>query len=122
MYLLLQSPIPSAVGAHATMISALLPQGVKPPLHPSSINPHPHPLPQILALPLQRDVPPLQRLDVHAAPPLTLSILFQGQGKHHVVSPTVRCYVTIISALLLRQGNTIHQPSDEPSPIPKLSA
>ena len=55
MYLLLHSPPPSDVHAHAPLLSDLLPQRVNPPLHPSATNPPP--LPQLLALPLQRGVP-----------------------------------------------------------------
>ena len=43
-------PPPSAMRAHAPLLSVLLPQRVEPPLQPSAVNPPP--LPQILTLPL----------------------------------------------------------------------
>ena len=72
LYILLQGrgeplPPPSAVRAHAPLLSALLTQPVEPPLQPSAVNPSP--LPQILALPPQRYVLPLQSLFMRSPPP-----------------------------------------------------
>ena len=56
-----------AVHANSPLLSFLPPQWVDPPLQPSAVNP-PH-LPQILAFPLQQDMPPLQPLYTCVTPP-----------------------------------------------------
>ena len=101
------------------LLSALLPQRVEPPLQPSAVNPPP--LTQLLALPIQQDVPPVQTLAGHD-PPHPLSVLIQGRSKPPILPPTVRDYVTLFSALFLRKGVPLCQPSDEPAPLPQLSA
>ena len=50
-------PPTSAVRAHAPLLSEFRPQRVEPPLHTSAVKSPP--LPQILAFPIQRDIPPL---------------------------------------------------------------
>ena len=105
--------------AGSPLLSALLPQKFKPPLQPSAVN-----LPpffHILDLPLQQDVPPLQPIVARAPPPL-LSVFLQGQFKPPLLPSTVRAYVPLLSALLLLKGVPICQPSDEPDPIPHISA
>ena len=105
--------------AHAPLLSALIPQQVEPPLHPSAVN-HP-PLIQILSFPLQQDVPnflPLPTCD----PPPPLSVLLQGQSKPPLLTSTVRSYVPLISALLLRQGVPICHPPAKPAPLHQLPA
>ena len=94
-------PPTSAVRAHAPLLSALHPQIVEPPLQSSVVNPPP--LPQILALPLQRDVPPLQPLST-CAPPPPISVSIQGRGKSPLLPSNLRAYVPLLSALLRRQG------------------
>ena len=71
------------------------------PLQPSVINSPP--LPQILAFPLQRDVPPLKPLS-SCAPPPPLPVYLQGRGEAPLLPSTLRAYVPLLSALLLRQG------------------
>ena len=110
---------PSVVRADAPLLSALIPQKVEPPLQPSAINPSP--LIQILALPLQLNVPPLQPLSARAPPP-PLSVLLQGRGKPHLLPSTVRAYVPMIYALLLRKDVPLRQSPAEPDPLNMLSA
>ena len=98
----------SAVRAHAPLLSALYPQRVEPPLQPSVVNPPP--LPQILAFPLQRDMPPLQPLST-CAPPPPISVSLQGRGKAPLLPSTLRAYVPLLSALILRQGVPLRQSS-----------
>ena len=92
--------------AHDPLLSALLPQQVEPTLQPSAVNPHP--LPQILAFPLQRDVPPLHPLSV-CAPPPPLSVSLQGRGEPPLLPLTLRAYVPLLSALLLWKGVPLRQ-------------
>ena len=70
-------------------------------LQPSAINSPP--LPQILAFPLQRDVPPLQPLSA-CAPPPPISVSLQGRGEAPLLPSTLRDYVPLLSALLIWQG------------------
>ena len=99
-------PPTSAVRAHVPLLSALHHQRVEPPLQPSVVNPPP--LPQILAFPLQRHVPPLQPLSM-CAPPPPISVSLQGRGKAPLPPLTLRAYVPLLSALLLRQGVPLRQ-------------
>ena len=103
----------------APLLSALLPQQVKPLLWPSPVNPPP--LPQILALSLQRDMPTLQPL-VARAPPPPIYVLLQGRGKTPLINSTVRSYVPLLSILLFWTGVPLRQPLAEPAPLPLLSA
>ena len=101
-------PPTSSVRAHAPLLSALHPQQVEPPLEPSVVNPPL--LPQILAFTLQRDVPPLQPLSTCApSPPIPVSL--QGRGESPLLTSTLRDYIPLLSALLLRQGVTLCQSS-----------
>ena len=111
---------PSAEPAPIPLISAFLPQIIKPTLQPSATNTPP--LPQLSDLLLQLYVPPRHPSAVHAAPPPQLSVLLQGRGKTPILSSTVIDYVTLLSALLIRKGVTIIQPPYEPAPLPELSA
>ena len=72
LYLLFHSSPPSDVHTHDTLLSALIPQQVKPPFQPSAIN-YP-PLHHILVLPLQQDVPHFQPSAVRADPPPSLFV------------------------------------------------
>ena len=83
---------------HAPLLSAFFPQRVEPPLQPSAVNPPP--LPQILAFPLQRDVPPLHPLFACSNPP-PLSVSLQRRGEAPLLPSTLRAYVPLLSALLL---------------------
>ena len=78
------------------------------PLQPSAVNSPP--LPQILAFPLQRDVPPLQPLTT-CAPPPPLSVSLQGRGEAPLLPSTLSTYVPLLSTLLLRQGVPLRQSS-----------
>ena len=73
---LFHSPPPSSVRAHATLLPAFLSKKVEPPIQNSAVN-NP-PLPQILALPLQQDVPNLPPPAVCDAPPPPLYVSIQG--------------------------------------------
>ena len=70
-------------------------------------------------MPLQLDVPPLQPLAAHATP-TPLYELLQGRGKPRPISSTVRAYVPLIYALILRQGVPLCQPSADPAPLPRI--
>ena len=104
---------------YAPLLSDLHPQRVEPPLQSSAVNPPP--LPQILELSLQRDVPLIKPLATHAPPPLPSASL-QERGKTPIITSTVCTYVPLISALLLWKGVPLRNPSAEPAPIPQLSA
>ena len=111
--------VSAAVRAHAPLISAVLPQQAKRPLQPSAVNPLL--LSHILAFPLQRDVPPLQPLSSCAHPsPISLSL--KERGEPPLLPSTVRAYVPLLSALHLRQGVPLFQPSVEPAPLPHILA
>ena len=102
-------PPNSAVHAHDPLLSDLLPQRVDPPLQPSAVNPPP--LPHTLAFPIRRDVPPLQPIYVCAPPDPSLSVSLQGRGKAPLLPSTLRAYVPLLSALLLRKGVLLRQSS-----------
>ena len=108
-----------AVRNHASLLSAFIPQQVDPPLQPSSIN-FPS-LPQLLSLPLQRDLIPLHPLAVCVHPP-PLSKLLQGRGKPPLLSSTISAYVPLLSYFLLWQGVPIRHTSSKPDPLPLFSA
>ena len=98
IYILIQGqdgppPPPSAVRAHLPLLSAFLPQQVDPPLKPSAVNSPP--LPQILAFPLQLDVPPLQPLSACDSSHM-LSVSLQGRGVPPLLPSAVRAYATLI--------------------------
>ena len=78
------------------------------PLQPSVVNSPP--LPQILAFPIQLDVPPLQPLSVCDTPP-PLSLSLQSRGEAPLLPSTLRAYVPLLSALLLWQGVPLRQSS-----------
>ena len=71
-------PPPSAMRAHATILSAFLPQQVDSPIQYSDVNPPP--IPRLLAFSFQRDVPLLQPLSACALPP-TLYVSLHGRGE-----------------------------------------
>ena len=52
----------------------------------------PPPLPLLSALTLQRGVPPLQYLSVHAPLPPPISVLIQGIGAPHLQTSAVLIY------------------------------
>ena len=107
--------------AHAPILSALLTQRVRPPLQPSAVTPLP-PLPQSLSFPLKLDMLPLQPIVAHDPTP-PISVLLQGQGEPPILpSTTMRAYVTLLSALLLRIGVPIRHPSAKPAHLPLISA
>ena len=78
------------------------------PLQPSAVNSPP--LTQILAFPLQRDVPHLHPLSA-CAPPPPLSVYLQGRREAPLLPSTLRAYVPLLSALHLRKGVPIHHSS-----------
>ena len=104
---------PSAVRAHAPLLSVLLHQRVEPPLQTSAVNTPP--LPLLLSFTIQQEMLPLQPLSTCAPPPL-LSVLLQGRGEPPLLSSTMHAYVPMISAFL------ICHTSDKPAPLPQLSA
>ena len=101
--------------ADAPLLSAFLTQQVKPTLQPSAANPHL--LPHLLALPLQQDMPTIKPLSASDPPP-TLSIFLQGGGTSPLLTSTMYAYIPLLSALLLRKGVPLCQPSAETSPLP----
>ena len=115
---LFHSPPPSVMRDHAPLISALITQGVEPPLQNLAVNPPP--LPQFLALPLQQDVPPLQPSALRAAASPPISILLQGRGEPPLISQTVRTYAPLLYAFLLWKDAPICQPLYETAPLPQL--
>ena len=66
-------------------------------------------------------MPPFQPIAA-CVPPPPLSVLLQGQGVPHILPSTLRTYVPLISPLLLRQGIPVCNTSDEPDPLPQISA
>ena len=88
------------------LLSALLPQQVKPPPQISTVNPPPlpqlsylplavgTPLPQLSALPLQLSMPSLQPLAMNDSPPL--SVLLQGIGVPPLLPSVVRAYAPLL--------------------------
>ena len=66
---------PSDVRTDASLLPVLFPQQVESTVQPSAVVPPP--LLQLLALPLQQDVPPIHPLYVRSPPPL-LSVFLQG--------------------------------------------
>ena len=61
--------------------------------HPSD---EPAPLPQISAFTIQRGVPPLRLLAVHAPPPPLLYVLLLGIGLPPILTSAVRAYAPLI--------------------------
>ena len=101
------------------LLSALLPQKFNPNIQPSDLNPTP--LPQILSLIIQQDVPPFKPLSACAPPPL-LYVSLQGRGEPPILPSTLSAYVPMLPALLLRKGVPLFHPSSKPSPLPQISA
>ena len=101
-------PPTSVVCAHAPLISDLIPEKVEPPLQRSAVNPPP--LPNILAFPLQRDVPHIQPLSACASLP-HISVLLQGRRKSPLLPSILRDYFPLLSAFILWQGVPLCQSS-----------
>ena len=93
--------------ASAPQLSALNPQQVEPHIQSSYISFTP--LPLVLAFLFKQDVPLLQPLSTYdPLPPLSVSL--QGGGEPPLLPSTVRTYVPLLSALLIRQGVPLCKP------------
>ena len=64
----------------------------------------------------------LQPSSFYADPTHPLSISLHGQGEPPLLPSTVRAYVPLFYALLLRQGVPLCHPSADPAHLPQVSA